>query len=64
MRKLSLELALDYKTVQGHIELLVENSVLDVQGGKYGAIYFIAPEWEKNAYLKELIGGNLNAKKI
>jgi len=63
MRKLSIELGYDYKTVQGHVELLSENGILDVQGKRYGAIYFISPEWEGNEYLKELIGDNNDGRK-
>ncbi|MFH0926966.1 MAG: winged helix-turn-helix domain-containing protein [Candidatus Micrarchaeota archaeon] len=58
MRQLSLNLNLDYKTVQGHIKILTQHSILDTEGNKYGAIYFISPEWLDNNYLNEFIRGN------
>ncbi|MFA5108184.1 MAG: winged helix-turn-helix domain-containing protein [Candidatus Micrarchaeia archaeon] len=63
MRQLSLGLSLDYKTVQGHIELMLENGILDSEGKKYGAIYVIAPEWGNNIYLKNILEGTENGKK-
>jgi len=58
LRQLSLELNLDYKTVQGHIKTLNQHSILDVQGERYGAVYFISPEWSDNDKLKEIMRGN------
>ncbi len=63
MRQLALTVALDYKTVQGHIEILLENGILDSPKKKYGSLYFINPEWDDNDYLKELLRGNGNGKK-
>jgi DNA-binding transcriptional ArsR family regulator len=63
MRQLALSLELDYKTVQGHVTLLIENSILDTPRKKYGSLYFINPELEDNDYLKELLGGNGNEKR-
>ena len=63
MRQLALNLSLDYKTVQGHIELMIENGILDSEGKKYGAIYVIAPEWADNIYLKNILEGTENGKK-
>ena len=60
MRKLSLDLNLDYKTVQGHIKMLIQHSILDVEGDKYGAIYFISPEWLNNNQLIEFLRGDEN----
>ncbi len=62
LRQLSMALGMDYKSVQAHTELLVKNGVLDSQG-KYGAIYFISPQWEQSEYLKELLGGKHGKKK-
>ena len=61
LRKLSMELGMDYKSVKAHTELLLKNGVLDLEGA-YGAIYFISPEWEESEYLKEMMGGK-NGKK-
>lgn len=62
MRQLSLTLELDYKTVQGHVELLIENGILETPKKKYGSIYFISPEWEDNEYLTEILEGDGNGK--
>ncbi len=57
-RKLSLELEMDYKTIQGHVELLLENGVIDTPKKGYGSVYFISPEWEDNDHLKKILRGN------
>ena len=62
LRQISLVLGLDYKTVQGHVELLVENGVLETPAKKYGSVYFLGAEWGRNEYLSELLGGNGNEK--
>lgn len=56
LRQLSLLLGMDYKSVKAHIDLLLKNGVIDSHG-KYGAVYFISPEWEGNEYMKEMLGG-------
>lgn len=63
MRQLALSLGLDYKTVQGHVELLVENGILDTPKKKYGSLYFINPEWDDNEYLKRLLSGDDDGKR-
>ncbi len=46
--KISEKLSLDYKTVQHHIKLLVENGVIVASSeGTYGAVYFLTPYFEK-----------------
>ena len=46
--QLSEKLGLDYKTVQHHLKLLVENGVIvSNEKGKYGAMYFLTPYFEK-----------------
>ncbi|MEW6722833.1 MAG: winged helix-turn-helix domain-containing protein [Candidatus Micrarchaeota archaeon] len=62
MRRLSVSLGLDYKTVQGHVEILVENGILETPQKKYGSVYFISAEWADNAYLAELLKGEENEK--
>ena len=57
MRQLALSLNLDYKTVQGHVTLLLENGVVYQLNPGYGSVYFISPEWENNDYLKVMTGG-------
>jgi DNA-binding transcriptional ArsR family regulator len=63
IRQLSIALAMDYKTVQGHVELLVENRILETPKKKYGSVYFLSPEWDDNAYLKDLLVGDTDGKK-
>lgn len=46
--KMSEKLGLDYKTIQHHLKILVENGVL-VASAKdtYGAVYFLTPYFER-----------------
>jgi DNA-binding IclR family transcriptional regulator len=49
-------LNLDYKTVQHHLDVLVENRLLS-RHGKYGGLYFLTPELEaEKATLREIWG--------
>lgn len=63
IRRLSMALKMDYKTVQGHVELLVGERVLETPKKKYGSIYFISPEWDDNQYLIGLLRDDGNGKK-
>lgn len=50
--QIAVKLGLDYKTVQHHLRVLVENDVLAVVNkGKYGAAYYLSEElvgiWEE-----------------
>ncbi|MFA4946387.1 MAG: winged helix-turn-helix domain-containing protein [Candidatus Micrarchaeia archaeon] len=54
-RRLALALKLDYKTIQEHLELLEENGVVETPRKGYGSVYFLAPSFAGNAYLKELL---------
>ncbi len=60
LRKLALALSLDYKTVQGHIEMLVENGIVYTPKQGYGQVLFISPDWEENEFLKEVLDGKGN----
>ncbi|MCC7569777.1 winged helix-turn-helix domain-containing protein [Candidatus Micrarchaeota archaeon] len=65
-RQLALELSMDYKTIQGHLELLVSNGLILTPQKRYGSVFFISPEWENNEYFKELLGdiyGKKNKRK-
>ena len=62
MRRLSMSLKMDYKTVQGHVELLVQEGIIQTPKKKYGSVYFISPEWEGNSYLMKLMRGNEDEK--
>lgn len=63
LRQLALGLSLDYKTVQGHIEMLVENGIVYTPKQGYGQVLFISPEWEENEFLKENLKGEGNGKR-
>ena len=58
MHQLAVLLSLDYKTVQGHIEILVENGVVYTMKDGYGAVYFVSPEFEENEYMKKSVEGD------
>ena len=62
-RKLAMKLNLDYKTVQGHVELLQENGVIYTPRKGYGQVFFISPEWEENEFLKNILKGEKNGKR-
>lgn len=46
--QLSKALELDYKTVQHHLDLLVDNDVLTTMGDRYGKTYFLTDQMEAN----------------
>ena len=46
--KLAEKLSLDYKTIRHHIDVLNENNLVKSTGEKYGALYFLSDEMEKN----------------
>lgn len=49
--QLSEKLCLDYKTIQHHIKVLLENNILTVVNkGKYGAMYFVSELMDKNIF--------------
>ena len=62
LRKLAMEVKLDYKTVQSHIDLLSENGVIYTPKKGYGQVFFISPEWEENEHLKKILCGENNEK--
>jgi DNA-binding transcriptional ArsR family regulator len=46
--QLSKSLKLDYKTIQHHIKVLEENKIIStINKGKYGAVYILSSEMEK-----------------
>lgn len=51
--QLSNALDLNYKTVQHHLEVLVENDVLRTQGGDYGRMYFLTDQMQDNLDILE-----------
>ena len=53
--QLATELDLDYKTVQHHLEVLVENNVLRRTDNDYAAVYLFTDQLESNRDLVEEI---------
>ena len=47
MHQISKELKLDYKTVQHHMKLLIENKIIIAEEKKYGTIFFPSPMFEE-----------------
>lgn len=63
MNKLSNHLKLDYKTVQHHLRILANNNILAIiNKGKYGAVYYIAPEMESSMHILDEIWGKSGKK--
>lgn len=63
MHQLALSTGLDYKTVQWHVKMLVENGVVEQVKKGYGAVYFVNDEWVNNEYFKEVLRGGHDGKK-
>lgn len=51
--QLANELDLNYKTVQHHLEVLVDNDVLRTTGDDYGKMYFLTDQMESNLDILE-----------
>ena len=58
------ELKVDYKTVQHHLKVLVENKILMTsEEKKYGSVYFLSPILEKNIQIIDEIRNKLGKTK-
>jgi DNA-binding transcriptional ArsR family regulator len=57
LRQLSLASGLDYKTVEHHVRLLMENSMLEVSGDGYGKIYFVAESVSSLKEFRDILKG-------
>lgn len=58
------ELKVDYKTIQHHLKVLVENRILTTsEEKKYGSVYFLSPMVEKNEHIIEEIRKKLGKTK-
>jgi len=45
---LSKKLEMDYKTIQHHINLLLQNQLIVKTGDKYGQVFFVSPQLKDN----------------
>ncbi len=46
--QLAESMDMDYKTIRHHLDVLVKNGVITMEGDKYGAMYFISKAMEAN----------------
>lgn len=46
--QLAESMSMDYKTIRHHLDVLVKNGVITMEGDKYGAMYFISKTMEAN----------------
>ncbi|UCC91262.1 MAG: winged helix-turn-helix transcriptional regulator [Candidatus Aenigmatarchaeota archaeon] len=61
--QLKEELKVDYKTVQHHLKVLLENKILTTsEEKKYGSVYFLSPIVEKNIHIIEEIREKIGKK--
>ncbi|MBL7160452.1 MAG: winged helix-turn-helix transcriptional regulator [Candidatus Aenigmarchaeota archaeon] len=60
MNQIGKELKLDYKTVQHHIKVLVDNRLITSEDKKYGTIYFPSQIFEQNKNIYEEISQKVN----
>lgn len=57
-------LDLDYKTVQHHLEVLLDNDVVDDSGDEYGAVYLPSERLQNNRETVETIFEQLDVDEI
>ena len=62
MNQLAGDLGLQYKAVQHHVRILVNNSLLVTSGEKYGMVYSLNPWFEAHIDVFEQICGKLGFK--
>ncbi|MCX9015017.1 MAG: winged helix-turn-helix domain-containing protein [Candidatus Methanoperedens sp.] len=46
--QLSDSMGMDYKTIRHHLDVLIKNGIITMEGEKYGAMYFISKAMEAN----------------
>ena len=63
MNQLSKRLKMDYKTIQHHIKLLVDNRIIIPEGKGYGTIYFPSQLFEQSRETFENIRKRVEKKR-
>ncbi|MCK5023170.1 MAG: winged helix-turn-helix transcriptional regulator [Candidatus Aenigmarchaeota archaeon] len=62
--QLKKKLDVDYKTIQHHLKVLIENRILTTsEEKKYGAVYFLSPMIEQNKEIIDEIRSKLGKTK-
>lgn len=62
MNQLAGDLGLQYKAIQHHVRILVNNSLLVTSGEKYGMVYSLNPWFEAHIDIFDQICGKLGFK--
>ncbi len=62
LNQLAEKLGVDYRTVMHHANVLKMNSLVVVQGEKYGAMYFLSPRLQTSMSLFTEIADRLRIK--
>lgn len=53
--QLSKEVGVNYRTVEHHLKVLMENSLITSQGDGYGMVYFLSPAASRNIEIIEKV---------
>lgn len=48
--QLAEALKMDYKTIRYHLDVLIKNGIITVEGDKYGTMYFLSKTMEANLH--------------
>ena len=48
INQISLDLGANYRTVEHHIKVLLDNGIIRREGHGYGSIYFLSDYYQKN----------------
>lgn|SRR3989344_3694152 len=62
LNELSAKVNLNYKTVQHHVDLLVESNLLVKQGSRYGQVYFLSEQLSQKWDLFKKLSGQSNVR--
>jgi DNA-binding transcriptional ArsR family regulator len=60
LNQLAEKLGVDYRTVMHHAQVLKSNSLILIEGEKYGAMYFLSPRLQASLELFSQIVNDLN----